>query len=543
MLIFFRWWGALVVLALPLAIGTIWGFGLSSFFVKSLCSSTAFLGSIVVGNGINCGIILMARYTDERQAGKNPIDAIKVAIRGTWMGTLAATFAASAGYASLLTTTFRGFNEFAIIGSVGMLACWLATYFLLPPLLRLLDRRRQIQVIGTRGLTSPGSWLENAVIKKSRTILMISVLLLLASLTALTRFNDSYIEYNMSNLRNRHSAINGEGYWSRQMDQVTGRNFTAVALMANSEADARVIGAQLRQQARVPPLSAITSRIVTSEDVLPPDQEQRQGEVQKIVQLLNTVILSALSEADRATMDSFIKAAKAPVIVPADLPELLVLGLREKDGQFGRTALLLQSLDGSTWNGVLTIQAAAKLRDIAVKVTPPADIAGGFFVSANVLEVLDRVALPTTLTAFIAVCLIVLILFRARRHAFWVLFSLLMGVSFMACAVIVFNLRINFINFMAFPITFGIGVEYAVNVLQRYRENPVDMTAIVGKTGSAVALCSLTTILGYGSLLVASNQALFSFGVLAVIGEITCLLTAILILPALLATLNKPVKA
>ena len=53
-------------------------------------------------------------------------------------------------------------------------------------------------------------------------------------------------------------------------------------------------------------------------------------------------------------------------------------------------------------------------------------------------------------------------------------------------------------------------------------------------TGGAVALCSLTTIVGYSSLLLAKNVGLFLFGVLAVLGELTCLVTAIIVLPAVL---------
>ena len=42
----------------------------------------------------------------------------------------------------------------------------------------------------------------------------------------------------------------------------------------------------------------------------------------------------------------------------------------------------------------------------------------------------------------------------------------------------------------------------------------------------------MTTVIGYGSLLVARNQALFSFGVLAVVGELACLAAALFALPA-----------
>jgi predicted RND superfamily exporter protein len=54
-------------------------------------------------------------------------------------------------------------------------------------------------------------------------------------------------------------------------------------------------------------------------------------------------------------------------------------------------------------------------------------------------------------------------------------------------------------------------------------------------SGSAVALCSLTTIIGYSSLLMSHNRALRSFGMLADLGELTCLIAALVALPAIVA--------
>ena len=58
------------------------------------------------------------------------------------------------------------------------------------------------------------------------------------------------------------------------------------------------------------------------------------------------------------------------------------------------------------------------------------------------------------------------------------------------------------------------------------------MSEAVRTTGGAVTLCSLTTIIGYSSLLLAQNRALFLFGVLAVLGEVACLSAAVVVLPA-----------
>ena len=55
---------------MPLAVATVISFGLVTlppFGVDRLNSSTGFLGSIVVGNGINYGVIWLARYVAARR--------------------------------------------------------------------------------------------------------------------------------------------------------------------------------------------------------------------------------------------------------------------------------------------------------------------------------------------------------------------------------------------------------------------------------------------------------------------------------------------
>jgi uncharacterized protein len=58
--------------------------------------------------------------------------------------------------------------------------------------------------------------------------------------------------------------------------------------------------------------------------------------------------------------------------------------------------------------------------------------------------------------------------------------------------------------------------------------------AALVEVGPAVILCSWTTIIGYGSLVIASNRALRSFGWYALLGEVACLCTALVMVPAFL---------
>src|SRR5690606_20991856 len=70
---------SLPLIGLPLFLGASYSFGLVAlppFSIRYLNSNTAFLGSIVLGNGINTGILLSARVQEERQFGESLESAI-----------------------------------------------------------------------------------------------------------------------------------------------------------------------------------------------------------------------------------------------------------------------------------------------------------------------------------------------------------------------------------------------------------------------------------------------------------------------------------
>src|SRR5262249_49567841 len=133
------------------------------------------------------------------------------------------------------------------------------------------------------------------------------------------------------------------------------------------------------------------------------------------------------------------------------------------------------------------------------------------------------------------VVLLVGITVRRLRPVLIVLGTLVGGLGIMLGIAAVSGIRINFLNFVSIPITIGVGADYAINLVRRHQSEPqLAPQKLIATTGGAVVLCSMTTIIGYGTLLVATNRAIASFGLLAALGEIACLTTAMLLLPSLL---------
>jgi hypothetical protein len=153
---------------------------------------------------------------------------------------------------------------------------------------------------------------------------------------------------------------------------------------------------------------------------------------------------------------------------------------------------------------------------------------------AEMIRSMERDGPLATTASFVAVMIVVVLATRSRVGTFAVLLALLMGVSILVGLAAYTDTRLNFFNFIALPITFGIGCEYPFNVFDRTRLLKGDVTAALARGGGAVALCSYTTTIGYGSMLFSDNQALQSFGRLAMWGEIACVLVALFFLPSLL---------
>jgi uncharacterized protein len=83
------------------------------------------------------------------------------------------------------------------------------------------------------------------------------------------------------------------------------------------------------------------------------------------------------------------------------------------------------------------------------------------------------------------------------------------------------------------------GVDNGVHIYHRYREEgPNSLVLVLKRTGGAMFICTITTMVGFASLTMAQHPGLNSIGVLALLGLGACLLAALTILPALLQMLE-----
>jgi predicted RND superfamily exporter protein len=533
MLLFFRSTTAVASLLGALALGAVVTFAFARLAVGHLNLATAFLAPIVVGNGINFGIILLARYFEERRKTVDPVAALGAAVQGSLGGTVAAALTASVSYASLLVTDFRGFRHFGLIGGVGILLCWLATFLVLPAALAALAARGRA---GGRSPAQLGKGLAYLIPRRRPAIVCTVLVALVGSGIGAWRYVASRpFERDFRNLRSTGPEMKETRRWNDSIDRAFGRGIsggTVIALPTRERA--REVAATMRAADRGKPAAErVFSRVSILDDLVPPDQDDKLALLADVRKLLTKQTLAAMNDVERETARELTPPMHIERIADGDVPSELSWPFVERDGTRGRLIVAMTGVGFDLWRTEDLERFIATFR--ALGLGPDAVVGGNAFVQHDIVRSVNRDGPRASLVAAAGAALVVILILGVRRQAVVTLLCGASGVFLLLSAASLLGIRINFLDFVALPITIGIGIDYSVNIAARHRsEGRGSAVRILVAAGPAVALCCYTTVVGYASLLFSANQGIRSFGLAALIGEMTCIGAAVALAPALL---------
>src|SRR6185436_12867071 len=292
------------------------------------------------------------------------------------------------------------------------------------------------------------------------------------------------------NLRSRGAAITEERRWMHAVDRAFGEGIDAGFVIAVPRRDDV---APLKQRLRAADADAaerdkLFAHLDTLDDMLPRQQAEKLAVLGEIRALLSSKDIEALGDADRAELARLRPPDDLRALGDADIPEALAWPFIEADGSRGKLVLATAGPGYEVWDAHDTVRFAVHL-------------GGASFVFADVLDAVLTDGPRATLAALLGAVLVVVIVVGRNRHGVVTIVCGLGGTMLMLGCAALIGIKINFLDFVALPITIGIGIEYAVNIATRERqEGPGQGRAALATTGGAVTLCSITTIIGYGSL-------------------------------------------
>jgi hypothetical protein len=535
---------AILVMGITILTGLVWTFGLTQLVIGHLNIATGFLVSIVAGNGINVGILYQSRYFEERRKGVAAPLALRTSVLATWQPTVIAAVAAAASYGSLLVTDFRAFRQFGFIAASGMLLCWVVKTLMVPPLLILLDGKRVVDPTKETGalgkLRASGvayGRVMAAIVPRAPRLFVAAGLLVAAvgAVASVEYIRRDPMDYDLGNVQNdRSQTMELHRVWD-VVNEVLGGGHGAMVVLTDTPEEARELSDKLLARWDAAPENEKPFVAVHSLwAFVPSDQEAKLPTLMALSERLQRAHERGfVSEADWKDLGPMMPPPDLKPYGLADLPAGMASPFSENDGTRG-TLVLIEPEANSGDDLHYLLRYSDSFRETKLDSGKTVRGSGRAIVFSDILRavVLD---IPKAVSLSLAMTLLaVFITFRRGSYSATVLLALIMGVGGIGAFLFFSGVKLNFLNFAALPITFGIGVDYAINIIQRYRDDGgKDILSALKTTGGAVVLCSLTTTLGYVALIGSHNKGIRNLGVVAVVGEISCLLAAVLALPAL----------
>lgn len=572
-----------------LIIGLGYTLGFATLVIGHLNILTITFMPILIGLAIDYGVHLISRYEEELRRGEAMETALTRAMVLTGQGILTGGLTTAGGFLAMGLTNFKGIQEMGIICGGGLVICLVPMMTLLPVLL--LRGRQNVVDRQLSPAAERRAWIENLWLR--RPVLTAGVTLALCGLAA-TQLRKVYFDYNLVNMQSKGlPAVEYE----KALIASTPKSVLFGAVVATNLAQAGALERQLTN------LSAVAS-VDSINGFLSEDQTRKLAVVGQIKQELAAVRfsepdprpvelqeLSAVLYSLRGYLGAALDAVRAeqPELVPQfeslrdAIQALRKEMLRGNDRQVAANALKLAEFQRRLFLDIRDTFQALRTQDdrapLSVADLPPAlrdrfiGVTGKYLlmvypqgdiwqreVQETFIRQVEKIypdvtGTPVQLyyyTALLkesyeqaawyslgAIGLLVFFHFRSLTSVLLALVPVAIGSLWLVGLMGWLDVPFNPANIMTLPLVIGIGVTNGIHVLNRFAEeqNP---SILARSTGKAVLVSCLTSMAGFGSLMLARHQGIYSLGCVMTTGLATCMIAGLTFLPALLNLLVRP---
>ncbi|TWT39177.1 MMPL family transporter [Blastopirellula retiformator] len=556
-----------------LIVGLAWSFGFVTVSIGHLNILSVSFGVILIGLGIDFGIHYVAKYLQLREKIGDSGEALIETSRSVGPGIVTGAATTSIAFFTAALTEFTGVAELGVIAGGGILVCLVGAFTLLPAMIVLGDRSRN-RYLMPHPLRIDG-WIA-PMMQAPRATLLGSLVFCLFLATGASKL---YYDHNLLNLQ----AQDLESVeWEKKLLEETDRSVWFALSIASSRQELIARKETFEKLSHVDHVEEIAS-------LLPPDDESRSAQILRIRNRLTNLpeypptlpiapapqLAQVLAQsqqllpADDATaMQARRRISQARELLrtmPQAHYEAIMRSLQQRSA--GEMLTQMHSLyavsDPTTPNvddfpEALVTRFVGKNNQYLLRIYPNGDIWDMESLADFVEEVqsvdaqvtgqplqtyyasrqMQKSYIHAAIYSLLAVLMVLILDFRSLRHSLLALTPVGFGSAMLFGIQGFMDIPLNPANMIVLPLILGIGIDDGVHVLHDFRCQSGRRYRISASTATAVLITSLTTMIGFGSLMLADHQGLQSLGRVLTIGVTCCLFTSLILLPAFLSTIT-----
>jgi uncharacterized protein len=513
---------------------------LGALVFRELNMITIGLCSILIGLGVDFGMMLYAVYERERESGAEYESAVAAALRSQGKGVFFGSLTTAAAFLCLLRSESTGFEQLGVLIAFGILCAglFMGTVFFA-------FIGREFRPKGNDWLWNAGGQFVRFVYRSPRGFFaVITILLSICAVIAFLPVGQLQFDSNPKSLEPKESragialrtiqakmpiaaepvivllrSSDAEQFhegWAKLQAGFTQLVADKKIRSAASPAALAVSPARLSANAaRLRSIDFAASRAALSQAIgaegLSPDA------FQPAFDLLD--VLEAIAHGNRTSLD-WRRA------LPADSSWWFVL-----DRFFSREPNLGAAY--ITPNHTLATFAEKEQLRMEIEATQvPVQISGWSYTLQDLVPWARGKLTELSAIMVLFNVLLLIFLYRSAFPLFILLLSIALSTAALVTTLKLFAIPLNMFNVLAFPLVLGVGVDYGIYIVIAMRQDgdqPRNLATVV----KPVLLSGLCTTCGFGSLVFAANPALRSLGSVCSIGVAWCAFaTLCFVLPA-----------
>jgi predicted RND superfamily exporter protein len=526
-----------------------WMNGIGYFIYGEQGPMTQILPILLIGLGVDYAIHLTSRYREDVHSGASVDRAVTSSIRTVGIALALATVTTSIGFLTNIFNEIPALREFGALAAIGIVASFLLAMTFVPAVREVLDRSgarkgtlNEESLAGGASRLLPRMIGSTAVLAKKAAVLMVIVSIALGVLGGWATFTQleakfDFLDFVPTTSPIRQTAVTLEDRFAFpettstliEGDVSSGEAWNAMATSINglSSVDNVVV---------VDGFPLANSPVSVMAQLTNPDSPQFAPEVGMAAQAVG------LSPDLTVTVDSVAPLYEAAFAAAPD--QMAAVVAASDSGRYEAALFRISTLAGS--DGAATLgqdldSAFAPVEDAGLDVV----VTSGEIVGDVVVSTLrDSQVSSLLLTMGAALVLLVLNFWADVRRPF-------LGVITTVPVALVVLLSFGIMAALGIPfgpvtatiaaLAIGIGIPYMIHITHRYEEDrtrfetadeAIESTLFF--TGGALAGSALTTVAGFGILVVSSTIPFRQFGFVTAYTILLALIAAVLFLPSYL---------
>lgn len=478
---------------LAVCIAMAWTIGAARVMVGQINILTGFLLAILGGLGVEYGVHLIRRFTQELLSGKSRAQAVEISYLQTGRALGSAAITSAAAFLILSFSDFRGFSELGKIAGIGILSIY-CVYMLVFPAMAA-GMGKQIRFGKARELF--GIYPVNR-----RVFRWLIPPFLFLCVYGVTR---AEFEYNFKRMHNltketveRHDFV----------DSIFGRSFNPAAVLAKDATQATEIERWLKEASQRDQVD----NAVSLHRLIPKGMEDRWEDIERLHSRLARMSDNDLETKTGMDADEVRRLLSAKPYSRRDLPPQL----NEAFGKSGNIVLVYPSRDLDLAENM---RAFSRLLVQLREKFPGARIGSDVRIFTEILDHITHDGLIILIVFLVGAFFVMGLDFGNVWDALDLELQLIAGIFLLVAFMGLVGERFSILNIAMVPAVLGAGIDMGVHVRHREREGFGGFPS-AKFVAQAVQLSMLTTIIGFGSLFFAQAGMLKGIAWISVLGQL-----------------------